>query len=89
MDKASRTGSIRVNDEIEPWDAFEIPLIVRNPLPELQVLKVCTIKNVIGDPNNPDLIEVRTRFVIPSLAGEKRSGDYDPSAQYPTVTPAP
>jgi nucleoid-associated protein YgaU len=46
-------------------------------------------KNVIGDPNNPNLIEVGTRFVIPSLAGEKRSGDYDPSTEYPALTPAP
>ena len=42
-------------------------------------------KTVIGDPNNPDLIEVGQRFVIPSLAGETRSGDYDPTKEYPTV----
>jgi nucleoid-associated protein YgaU len=45
-------------------------------------------KSVIGDPQNPDLIEVGTRFVIPSLAGEKRSGDYDPSVQYPALSAA-
>jgi hypothetical protein len=42
-------------------------------------------KNLIPDPNNPDLIQVGVRIVIPPVAGETRSGDYDPTQTYPTV----
>ncbi len=47
-------------------------------------------KNLIPDPNNPDLIEPGERFVIPPLAGETRSGDYDPAKEkdYPTAPAA-
>jgi nucleoid-associated protein YgaU len=40
-------------------------------------------KDMLEDPSNPDLIEPGMRFVIPSLAGEERSGDYDPALSYP------
>ncbi len=42
-------------------------------------------KSLLKDPNNPDLIEVGTRIVIPSANGEKREGDYDPQKQYPSI----
>lgn len=35
-------------------------------------------KHLIPDPNNPDLIEPGLKFKIPSLAGEKRSGEWQP-----------
>jgi hypothetical protein len=39
-------------------------------------------KNVITDPNNPDLIEPGQVFTIPSLQGEVREGEYDPEKTY-------
>jgi len=42
-------------------------------------------KDTLENPKNPDLIEVGMRFVIPALGDEKRSGEYDPSVQYPPL----
>jgi tetratricopeptide (TPR) repeat protein len=42
-------------------------------------------KDVLENPENPNLIEVGMRFVIPALADEKRSGDFDPSVEYPAL----
>ncbi|HTZ51228.1 MAG TPA: hypothetical protein VMF68_06200 [Spirochaetia bacterium] len=42
-------------------------------------------KDVLENPRNPDLIEVGMRFIIPQLGNEQRSGDYDPSVQYPPL----
>lgn len=42
-------------------------------------------KDILENPKNPDLIEVGMRFFIPALRGEKRSGDYDPSVEYPPL----
>jgi nucleoid-associated protein YgaU len=42
-------------------------------------------KSLLEDPNNPDLIEVGARFLIPPLAGETREGDFDPSVSYPPL----
>ena len=42
-------------------------------------------KDLLENPANPDLIEVGTRFVIPALGDEKRSGEYDPSVEYPPL----
>jgi hypothetical protein len=39
-------------------------------------------KNVITDPNNPDLIDPGQVFTIPSIQGETREGDYDPEKTY-------
>jgi nucleoid-associated protein YgaU len=46
-------------------------------------------KSLLPDPPNPNLVPVGVRIVIPSLAGETRSGDYDPSVQYPAVSSTP
>ena len=43
-------------------------------------------KSLLGQPENPDLIEPGQRFVIPSASGEKREGDYDPAVKYPTYS---
>jgi nucleoid-associated protein YgaU len=69
------------------WRIAAYPFVYNDPW-KWRVLYEAN-KSLLGDPKNPDLIEVGTRFVIPSLAGEKRSGDYDPTTQYPTLTPAP
>jgi nucleoid-associated protein YgaU len=37
-------------------------------------------KHILKDPNNPNLIHPGMRFRIPSLPGEKRSGDWQPPA---------
>jgi nucleoid-associated protein YgaU len=42
-------------------------------------------KDVLENPKNPNLIEVGMKFVIPALGDEKRSGDYDPSIEYPAL----
>jgi hypothetical protein len=42
-------------------------------------------KDALGNPKNPNLIEVGMRVVIPALADEKRTGDYDPSVEYPPL----
>ncbi|MBW5382215.1 LysM peptidoglycan-binding domain-containing protein [Brachyspira pilosicoli] len=41
-------------------------------------------RNVLRDPNNPDLILPGQRLIIPSLNGEERSGDYNPDLEYLT-----
>jgi len=42
-------------------------------------------KDVLENPKNPNLIEVGMKFIIPALADEKRTGDYDPSVEYPPL----
>jgi nucleoid-associated protein YgaU len=44
-------------------------------------------KSLLGEPDNPNLIEPGQHFVIPSASGEKREGDYDPAVKYPTYSP--
>jgi nucleoid-associated protein YgaU len=39
-------------------------------------------KNVITDPNNPDLIDPGQVFTVPSQQGETREGEYDPEKTY-------
>lgn len=41
-------------------------------------------KNLLPEPNNPDLIEVGTRLEIPSASGESRDGVYSPDKTYDT-----
>ena len=43
-------------------------------------------KDIIGNPKNPDLIEPGQVFTIPSLQGETREGEYDPSKSYTPLT---
>jgi nucleoid-associated protein YgaU len=68
------------------WRIAAYPFVYNNPW-KWRILYEAN-KNVIEDPNNPDLIEVDMRFVIPPIAGETRSGDYDPSKEYPTAPAA-
>ena len=41
-------------------------------------------RNILRDPDNPDLILPGQRLVIPSLNGEERSGEYNPDLEYLT-----
>lgn len=45
-------------------------------------------RNVLRDPNNPDLILPGQVLTIPSMNGEERSGTYDPNMQYITYDEA-
>lgn len=42
-------------------------------------------KSLLKDANNPDLIDIGVRIVIPSAQGETREGDYDPQKEYPSI----
>jgi nucleoid-associated protein YgaU len=42
-------------------------------------------KSLLKDPDNPNLIDIGVRIVIPSINGETREGDYDPTKEYPSV----
>ena len=45
-------------------------------------------RNVLRDPNNPDLILPGQVLTIPSMNGEQRAGTYDPNMQYITYDEA-
>jgi nucleoid-associated protein YgaU len=40
-------------------------------------------KDLLENPQNPDLIEPGMKFIIPPLDNETREGEYDPQSQYP------
>ncbi len=62
------------------WRIAAYPFVYNDPWKWRLLYKAN--KDVIEDPNNPDLIEVGMHFVIPPLAGETRSGEYDPQKEY-------
>jgi len=66
------------------WRIAAYPFVYNNPW-KWRLLYEAN-KSVLGDPNNPDLIEVGERFIIPSLNGENREGDYDPQNEYPALS---
>ncbi|MEI0516358.1 hypothetical protein [Brachyspira murdochii] len=45
-------------------------------------------RNILRDPNNPDLILPGQVLTIPSMNGEERSGTYDPNMEYITYDEA-
>ena len=45
-------------------------------------------RNILRDPNNPDLILPGQVLTIPSMNGEQRAGTYDPNMQYITYDEA-
>ena len=45
-------------------------------------------RNVLRDPNNPDLILPGQVLTIPSMNGEERAGTYDPNMEYITYDEA-
>jgi nucleoid-associated protein YgaU len=66
------------------WRIAEYPFIYNNPWLWKKIYQLN--KEVIEDPNNPDLIQPGQVFKIPSVAGEKRAGMYDPNKKYPTFS---
>jgi nucleoid-associated protein YgaU len=42
-------------------------------------------KDLLENPDNPDLIEPGMRFVIPARGNETRDGDWDPNTEYPPL----
>jgi hypothetical protein len=69
------------------WRIAGFPFVYNNPW-KWRLLYEAN-KSILLDPSNPDLIEVGQRLEIPSLAGETRSGDYDPVLQYPQAPSSP
>jgi hypothetical protein len=65
------------------WRIAGYPFVYNNPW-KWRLLYAAN-KDLLENPNNPDLIEVGMRFLIPSLGSETREGDYDPMAQYPPL----
>jgi nucleoid-associated protein YgaU len=63
------------------WRIAEYPFVYNNPW-KWKVLYEAN-RDILLDPNNPNLIEVGQVLTIPSIAGETREGEYDPSLAYP------
>jgi nucleoid-associated protein YgaU len=63
------------------WRIAEYPFVYNNPW-KWKVLYEAN-KDILIDPNNPNLIEVGQVLTIPSIAGELREGEYDPTLTYP------
>jgi nucleoid-associated protein YgaU len=63
------------------WRIAEYPFIYNNPLKWPVIYEAN--KKTFRDPGNPNLIYPGQKLVIPSLNGEKREGNYDPSVEYP------
>lgn len=64
------------------WRIAGYPFVYNNPW-KWKVLYAAN-RDILLEPDNPDLIEVGQVLVIPSIAGETREGMYDPSLEYPT-----
>jgi len=65
------------------WRIAGYPFVYNNPW-KWRILYEAN-KDMLENPKNPDLIEPGTRFIIPSLGGETRDGDYDPQVTYPPL----
>jgi nucleoid-associated protein YgaU len=65
------------------WRIAEYPFVYNNPW-KWKILYEAN-KSLLTDPKNPDLIEPGQVFEIPSLAGEKREGTWDPETSYPPL----
>lgn len=64
------------------WRIAGYSYIYNNPIEWYRIYEAN--RNVLRDPNNPDLILPGQRLVIPSLNGEERSGEYNPDLEYLT-----
>jgi nucleoid-associated protein YgaU len=65
------------------WRIAEYPFVYGDPW-KWKLLYEAN-KGLLSDPANPDLIEPGQVFEIPSLAGEKREGAWDPGKKYPPL----
>jgi nucleoid-associated protein YgaU len=81
------TYTVRLNMEKRDcfWRIAGFPFVYNDPWKWKTLYEAN--KNIIGDPNNPDLIEPGQVFTIPSLQGETREGDYDPAKTYTPLSP--
>ncbi|WP_455145614.1 LysM peptidoglycan-binding domain-containing protein [Brachyspira pilosicoli] len=64
------------------WRIAGYSYIYNNPIEWYRIYEAN--RNVLRDPNNPDLILPGQRLIIPSLNGEERSGEYNPDLEYLT-----
>ncbi|MEI0579347.1 hypothetical protein [Brachyspira pilosicoli] len=64
------------------WRIAGYSYIYNNPIEWYRIYEAN--RNVLRDPDNPDLILPGQRLIIPSLNGEERSGDYNPDLEYLT-----
>ena len=64
------------------WRIAGYPFVYNNPW-KWKVLYEAN-RDILLEPDNPDLIEVGQVLTIPSIAGEVRDGEYDPLLDYPT-----
>ena len=64
------------------WRIAGFPFVYNNPW-KWKVLWEAN-RDILIDPNNPDLVEIGQVLTIPSIAGEAREGTYDPALGYPT-----
>jgi nucleoid-associated protein YgaU len=65
------------------WRIAEYPFVYNDPW-KWKLLYEAN-KSLLPNPANPDLIEPGQVFEIPSLAGEKREGTWDPNVTYPPL----
>jgi hypothetical protein len=65
------------------WRIAEYPFVYNDPW-KWKLLYEAN-RDLLVDPANPDLIEPGQLFEIPSLAGEKREGTWDPDVTYPPL----
>ncbi|WP_295295378.1 hypothetical protein [uncultured Brachyspira sp.] len=64
------------------WRIAGYSYIYNNPIEWYRIYEAN--RNILRDPDNPDLILPGQRLIIPSLNGEERSGDYNPDLEYLT-----
>ena len=68
------------------WRIAGYSYIYNNPIQWYRIYEAN--RNILRDPDNPDLILPGQRLTIPSLNGEERSGQYDPQSNYITYEEA-
>ena len=68
------------------WRIAGYSYIYNNPIQWYRIYEAN--RNILRDPDNPDLILPGQRLIIPSLNGEQRSGQYDPQSDYITYDEA-
>ena len=68
------------------WRIAGYSYIYNNPIQWYRIYEAN--RNILRDPDNPDLILPGQRLTIPSLNGEQRSGQYDPQSEYITYDEA-
>jgi nucleoid-associated protein YgaU len=66
------------------WRIAEYPFVYNDPW-KWKVLYEAN-RDILIEPDNPDLIEVGQVLTIPSLTGEWREGEYDSTMSYPVFS---